>query len=112
MRETVAVEQVDREWLIAQLAAWPTRVDPDSTINIEFLMQSAAAALQSSAEQVRVLRDILFADDGTDASLNLQGALDDLTGRHDPKDGGVCARTIDRVIGQLERARATLKDTM
>lgn len=41
-----------------------------------------------------------------DASLNLQGALDDLRGRFDPKDGGVIAGTIERVIDQLEAARA------
>lgn len=40
-----------------------------------------------------------------DASLNLQGALDDLRGQHDPNDGGVCAETIERVIGQIEAIR-------
>lgn len=43
-----------------------------------------------------------------DASLNLQGALHDLENRFKPNDGGVCARTISRVIAQLDRARAAL----
>lgn len=36
----------DLAWLIAQLACWPTRVDPSCTTNIRFLMVSAAAALR------------------------------------------------------------------
>lgn len=48
-------------------------------------------------------------DTGEDASLNLQGALEDLRGRYSPRDGGVCARTLERVIGQIEAVRAILK---
>ncbi len=41
----------DMAWLIAQLACWPTRVDPDCTTNIRFLMVSAAAALRARPRQ-------------------------------------------------------------
>ena len=37
----------DLEWLIAQLACWPERVDPDCTTNLRFLMMSAAASLMA-----------------------------------------------------------------
>lgn len=40
----------DMAWLIAQLACWPTRVDPSCTTNIRFLMVSAAVALRARAE--------------------------------------------------------------
>lgn len=35
---------VDREinWLVHQLEAWPTRVDPERTINVQHLLQEAA----------------------------------------------------------------------
>lgn len=39
-----------REWLIEQLAAWPTRVDRALTTNIEFLMKSAARTLAAACE--------------------------------------------------------------
>lgn len=39
----------DMEWLIAQLACWPERVDESCTTNIRFLMMSAAASLMASA---------------------------------------------------------------
>lgn len=35
----------DLAWLIAQLACWPTRVHPDNTTNMSFLMLSASATL-------------------------------------------------------------------
>lgn len=57
------------------------------------------------------LREALDFGGTYDASLNLQGALDDLRGRFDPKDGGVIARTIERVIEQLEAVRAVLSAT-
>jgi hypothetical protein len=34
------------EWLVAQIAAWPTRVDERKTTNMRFLMASAAATLR------------------------------------------------------------------
>jgi hypothetical protein len=55
------------------------------------------------------IRKALFDPTQDDASLNLQGALDDLLGRFDPKDGGVIAGTVERVIGQLEAARRLLR---
>lgn len=39
----------DLQWLIAQLACWPTRVHKDKTTNARFLMVSAAAALRALA---------------------------------------------------------------
>ncbi|WP_030538381.1 hypothetical protein [Sphingobium sp. DC-2] len=45
-----APDEQDMAWLIAQLACWPTRVDPDCTTNIRFLMVSAAASLRASQE--------------------------------------------------------------
>lgn len=41
----------ERGWLVEQLAAWPTRVDPEKTTNIEYLMKSAAAALRDERER-------------------------------------------------------------
>jgi 3'-phosphoadenosine 5'-phosphosulfate sulfotransferase (PAPS reductase)/FAD synthetase len=56
----------ERDWLIAQLIEWPTRVDPDRTTNCSFLMQSGArtiAALLShatrQAEREKALREAL-----------------------------------------------------
>lgn len=42
-----AADGSDMEWLIAQLACWPTRVDENCTTNIRFLMMSAAAILMA-----------------------------------------------------------------
>lgn len=42
----------DMAWLIAQLACWPTRVDPSCTTNVRFLMVSAAHALRSLLDRV------------------------------------------------------------
>lgn len=64
--------------------------------------------MTNTPEAVERAIKALISDDGDDASLNLQGALDDLRGRHDPKDGGVIARTVERVIAQLENLRAAL----
>lgn len=43
----------DLLWLIKQLAAWPTRVDPNKTTNISLLMQSAALTLEASSHERR-----------------------------------------------------------
>lgn len=40
------VERGEEAWLLAQLKAWPTRVDPTKTTNIEFLMQSSADLIE------------------------------------------------------------------
>lgn len=37
---------LDDGWLICQLEAWPTRIDPERTINIEYLMKAAAKRLR------------------------------------------------------------------
>lgn len=39
-------------WLVQQLLAWPRRVDPEKTTNIEYLMKTAAAALASTATKL------------------------------------------------------------
>jgi len=36
----------DRDWLINQLEAWPTRIDDERTINIGFLMGTAASVIR------------------------------------------------------------------
>lgn len=41
-------ELTDEDWLVQQLEAWPTRVDPEKTTNIEFLMKEAAKRLRST----------------------------------------------------------------
>jgi hypothetical protein len=43
-----------RDWLVQQLEAWPKRVDPELTTNIEFLMKSAAERIRK-AENTRPL---------------------------------------------------------
>lgn len=57
---------------------------------------------------VERVRAALFEPIESDASLNLQGVLDDLRGQANPNDGDVCARSVDRVIDQLENARAAI----
>ena len=60
----------------------------------------------------KVAKALGFTDDlqTDDASLNLQGVLDDLRGQFDPCDGGVCADTVERVINQLEAARKAIRE--
>lgn len=65
------------------------------------------SALSGDAGEGRVSEALGFGT-GNCASLNLQGALDDLQGRYQVADGGVIARTIKRVIGQIEAVRAAL----
>lgn len=48
----------------------------------------------------------------SDASLNLQGALHDIQGPYEIDDGGVCERTIARVIDQIEAVRAIIEKEM
>ena len=55
------------------------------------------------------IAEFLAFDNGSDASLNLQGALDDIRGRHRVDDGGVVERTLQRVINQIEQVRAALQ---
>lgn len=38
---------IDRDWLVKQLRAWPKRVDPAKTTNVTVLMKAAAAALST-----------------------------------------------------------------
>jgi hypothetical protein len=64
--------------------------------------------LTTALTRIEKLEAALFVPKGSDASLNLQSALDDLRGEFNPKDGDVIARTIERVIDQLETARAAL----
>lgn len=45
-----------------------------------------------------------------DMMLNLEGVHHDLTHKFDPNDGGVCAGTIKRVIGQLAALRARIAE--
>ncbi len=40
----------DLDWLIRQLAYWPTRIDDDKTTNMSFLMGSAARTLQAMSK--------------------------------------------------------------
>jgi len=101
--------RADEENSVNQLADHDGKLIAAARNNLEPLLDR----LSLQEKQIERLREALgFSDDWTtdDASLNLQGALDDLQGRFDPKDGGVCARTISRVIGQLERARQALND--
>ncbi len=70
-----------------------------------------ADEIASLRARVEAAEQALAFDTGSCASLNLQGALDDLQGRHKLDDGGVIERTLNRVIGQIEAARQALKDT-
>ncbi len=49
-RDHMIAEGAKLDWLIAQLANWPTRVDEAKTINQRFLMMSAAATLRALAD--------------------------------------------------------------
>lgn len=44
-------DATEGDWLIRQLEEWPTRVDPDKTTNIEYLMKAAAARLRTAERQ-------------------------------------------------------------
>ena len=48
-RDHMIAEGPDLDWLIAQLACWPTRVIEANTTNMRFLMVSAAATLRARA---------------------------------------------------------------
>lgn len=78
--------------------------------NREFFAQIylAMRSLDPDYAVLREIRAILFEPIESDASLNLQGVADDLCGQANPNDGGVCARTVNRVIEQLESVRAAL----
>lgn len=45
------------EWLIAQLACWPNRVDEEKTTNLRFLMSSAAATLRAQSAVLATLAE-------------------------------------------------------
>jgi hypothetical protein len=47
------------DWLVRQLEAWPTRVDPEKTTNIEYLMKAAAKRLSASPVPVDASGDNL-----------------------------------------------------
>jgi len=53
---------INADWLIAQLEAWPKRVDPEKTTNIEFLMKSAAGALKATNHPTAQATDAMIAD--------------------------------------------------
>lgn len=61
------------------------------------------------SDAVKMAIEALEFGNGRDASVNLQGALDELRGRHKVDDGCVIERTLNRVIGQIELARAALE---
>lgn len=52
----VPVRGGDLEWLVEQLARWPTRVNQENTTNIRFLMQSAAATIMEQHQPSAPLR--------------------------------------------------------
>lgn len=83
----------------------------DGTPDIFTVIDKAADKIESLMAERDALHATLFLPIESDASLNLEGVLHDLQGAHDPNDGGVCARTVSRVIDQLEKARATLSNT-
>lgn len=41
----------DRRWLLAQLEAWPDRIDPSRTTSIEYLMKSAAQHIRQARNE-------------------------------------------------------------
>lgn len=51
----------DNTWLIAQLKAWPTRVHPERTTNVTFLMAEAAKAIQAAEARAQGLVEALTA---------------------------------------------------
>lgn len=77
------------------ITAWNTRQSHSLPGDVGMLRDQIASALAFNAIHL-------------DASLNLQGALDDLRGQFDPNDNGVIATTVERVIAQIEAVRAAL----
>jgi hypothetical protein len=50
----------DLDWLLKQLANWPTRIDENKTLNIRFLMVSAAAKMLNFAEAIAAVEDAML----------------------------------------------------
>src|SRR5687767_14535965 len=50
--DNIVASGEDLDWLIRQLAQWPTRVDERYTTNMRFLMQSAALTLASLSPSI------------------------------------------------------------
>jgi hypothetical protein len=44
----VSGEVAEDDWLVRQLEAWPTRVDPEKTTSIEYLMKAAAGRIRQA----------------------------------------------------------------
>ena len=65
--------------------------------------------MTDDSEVARKAHDVLFPNLEGDASYNLEGVIADLEGQFSPNDGGVCVRTIRRVVIQLEQARSYLQ---
>jgi hypothetical protein len=49
----------EADWLVRQLEAWPNRIDPEKTTNIEYLMKEAAKRLRSSAPPVMGMEEMV-----------------------------------------------------
>lgn len=41
------IEGATDDWLVRQLETWPTRIDPEKTTNVEYLMQEAAKLIRT-----------------------------------------------------------------
>ena len=52
---------------------------------------------------------LLFPVTGPDLAASLSDLLDDLDGVFSPNDGGICLRTIEFAVTQLERVRLALR---
>jgi hypothetical protein len=53
LREALACVDGDAEWLCNQLEQWPTRVHPERTTNISYLMKSAAKVIRAALNDHR-----------------------------------------------------------
>jgi hypothetical protein len=79
------------DWLIRQLKAWPTRIDPDRTTNIEYLMKRAAAAIEALSTKNELPSEIeLMARALSDAASTTFKKANGTIGTIEGDDGEMC----------------------
>jgi hypothetical protein len=84
-----------------------------SCLAAELGRDDQAADVQAFAryrhEQQAQITALLFPVTGPDLAASLSDLLDDLDGVFSPNDGGICLRTIEFAVAQLERVRLVLR---
>jgi hypothetical protein len=98
------------DWLIRQLKAWPTRIDPDRTTNIEYLMKRAAAAIEALSTKNELPSEIEGLREAVEHAAHVFRCYAELHDRKGTNEGREKAR---RNMEHAERMEAALnpKDT-